>query len=1034
MAEPIVIPKKLGQPCWTDASLEATIRTVAAMGDVNSSRFLATHAPISHIRIGETDTALTDTEVWDRIARLSGRENVVLVQGAPGTGKSHLINWIKLRYDEAINSGEIVDVLPVLVQRRNGSLKDALEQLVEQLPSRFHRYLEPVQTAIDRISEKEARKKLATELHLELGIRWQDAGKKPLPRTIRQLAEAFHAEGFGAWLCREGGVIDRNIQQLISPSEVADRDGFPQFTADEFRVENQQQRSAGLNTSSVRRLIDEFADEPESAEDAAKVCNECLRHALRELTGLGNAALSTILRSIRQDLRLENQRLVLLIEDVSTLSVLDDEVVNAVEPQNDASLCDLTSVLGMTEQAFKRLRDNQYQRITGNGMILSFPKETAVNTWATDSTEIDGFVGRYLNAARLPEPQVALVAERRRRGGDVSVSACDDCSVRDACHLAFGTIAFGETQVGLFPFRPGTASYLLAHLDETQTGVRSTQRGLLDHITKPLMRHVDLLEEGNRNSLTLPILRQPPTDWQSLVETYLGGWASGDQTRFRLLVEAWTRKTKAAEIALDLQSILKPLSLPDFSSKVTNLAASGNKSKDEVNLTAVSIKAVATPRAVTPVADATQKRLNDFLNRLDRWSNGEKLENPGNYQDLILRFLKGSLPLDDIRSPAVPAQRKLRDANRGSVRIEGSATQPAQQNMVTFVFPRTRDTYDLIVALTYHAIAGDGTWDFREGERYKRLTARWLRSYQASMLASLDPEDLPTSLPIKDATKFLCLAAIVERRAALPSDTSLALAHITSTAEFKTPTVLTETLRKLYADLPERKRMLQKFLVEETSIPQGTGGIVVIDPQLILEAISETRASVTIEPLRPEYASSYWKSRYLAFEGLKDWVGVSAAIEAEREAIGLVVSGINRTLARYGFVPGNDYAGFVDFIRDSEKLIGVLKSSLQWPSGDIEFFKREKIVDRGSALARILTTASLAADASTDIEILLFDPKELLGVQSVLERIVGLIESATQYADAKLVHLTPDDDPDLLEQDIKHELARIGGKSEKEVI
>ncbi len=1035
MAEPIAIPKRVGQPCWTNASLENTIRTVAAMGSDNSARFLATHAPISHIRLGETDLALTDNDVWERISRLSGRENVVLVQGAPGTGKSHLINWIKLRYDDAVDAGQVVDVLPVLVQRRTGSLKDALEQLVEQLPSRFHRYLEPVRTAIDRISEKEARKKLATELHLELGIRWQESGKRPLPRTIRQLAEAFHAEGFGAWLCREGGVIDRNIQQLISPSEIGDRDGFPQFTAAEFRIENPQQRSPGLNTASVRRLIDEFADEPESAEDAAKACNECLRKALRELTGLGNAALSTILRSIRQELRLENKRLVLLIEDVSTLSVLDDEVVNAVEPQNDGSLCDLTSVLGMTEQAFKRLRDNQYQRITGTGMVLSFPRETAVNAWAKSDEEIDAFVGRYLNAARLSEPLVSQIADRRRRGDDVGVSACDDCSIRQACHSAFGAIAFGETEVGLFPFRPGTASYLLSHIDESQTGVRSTQRGLLDHITKPLMRYVELLEEGNRSLLVLPIHRRPPTDWQTLVETYLGGWASGDQGRFRLLVEAWTQKAKAAEIASDLQPILKPFSLPDFSSKAASVILSSDKEKTKSapGLTVVSPQADQTSKNTNAVSDATQKRLNDHLNRLDRWWTGEKLENPRDYQETLIRFLKGSLPLDDIRSPGVPAQKRLREADRGAIRIEDSATQAAQQNRVTFAFPRTRETYDVIVALTYHAIEGDYSWNFREGERYKRIVARWLRANQESMLASLDPKGLSTSLPIKEATKLLTVAAIIERRAALPSDTASALAHITSISEFKTPSVLTDPLRKLLADLPERRRMLQKFVVEETSLPQGSGGVVIIDPQLILEAISENRGSASIGPLPSEYASSYWKARYAAFEGLKDWAGLPAAIEAERDAIASVAVGIDRALSRYGFVPGDDYSGFNDFIHDAEKLISVLKSAVQWPSNEIDFFKREKIADRGQAMAKILKNAVLAVDSQNDIDILLFDPRELLVVQSVIERIVTLIESATRYADDKILHLAADGDPDLIEDEIKLELARIGGKSGKDV-
>lgn len=1037
MAEPIAIPERLGQPCWTDANLEATIRTVAAMGDESASRFLATHAPITHVRVGDTDRTLSDAKVFESITRLSARENVVLVHGAPGTGKSHLINWVKLRYDHAVESGELAGVLPVLVRRRTGSLKDALEQLVEQLPERFHNYLEPVQTAIDRISEKEARKKLATELHLELGIRREEAGKERLPRTIRHLAEAFHAEGFGAWLCREGGVIDRNIQQLISPSEIRDRESFPPFTAEEFRITNPQQRSRGLNTDNVMRLIDELEDEPKSAEQAAALCNESLRAALRELMGLGNAALSTILRGIRQDLRKENMRLVLLIEDVSTLSVLDDEVVNAVEPQDDASLCDLTAVLGMTEQAYQRLRDNQYQRIAGSGLILSFPKDATADSWVDDDAQIDRFVARYLNAARLSDTHVDQIADRRRQSGDVELSACDDCPVREACHAAFGTVAFDDdTVIGLFPFRPGTAHYLLDHLDANQTGVRPTQRGLLDHVTKPVMRYVDALAEGERHALTLPINRRPPTDWQTLAETFLGGWAQIDRDRYRLLAEAWTPKVRATEIAGDLKTLLRPFSLPEYSAKAPDAAPIRSVRDTGQSMTAAETGPAgpshppASPPPVAPVDAAMQKRLADLLNRLDRWWNGEKLETPRDYQDFLIKFLKGALPLDDIRSPAIPAQRKLREADRGSIRIEDATTQ-ATQNRVSFYFPRTKDTLQLIRALTHHAVEGNASWDVPGAERYKRIVARWLRKHQSAMLSALEPEGLSPSLPIKHATKFLCVASMVERRAGLPADTPAALSYVTSTAETTLPTVLTDQLRKLYADLPDRRRMLQAFVVEETNLPQGSkGGIVVIDPQVITEAITETRTDPSIAPLPAEYASSYWKSRYLAFEGLRAWAALPDAIANERAAIGDLVGEIDRVLLRYGFTVGGDYAGCVDFFAVTGRLIDLLKSAFRWTASEIDFFKRDRMIDRSEGFAKTLAKAAVIAEGDDDSDVLQFDPKDLQTVTAFIERCRSIIDEANRLADDKLEHLSAEGDPDLIEREIVTELLRLNGSAE----
>jgi hypothetical protein len=62
-------------------------------------------------------------------------------------------------------------------------------------------------------------------------------------------------------------------------------------------------------------------------------------------------------------LRRRNEALALFIEDVSTLSVLDEELVNALQPQNDPSLCPLLGVMGMTEPAYARLPDNLKERI-----------------------------------------------------------------------------------------------------------------------------------------------------------------------------------------------------------------------------------------------------------------------------------------------------------------------------------------------------------------------------------------------------------------------------------------------------------------------------------------------------------------------------------------------------------------------------------------------------------------------------------------------------------------------------------------------
>ena len=67
---------------------------------------------------------------------------------------------------------KLENIVPVLVQRRNGSLKDALEQIVEQLPDKhFANFLEPISRALENISEATAREKLVSQIALEFGAK-----------------------------------------------------------------------------------------------------------------------------------------------------------------------------------------------------------------------------------------------------------------------------------------------------------------------------------------------------------------------------------------------------------------------------------------------------------------------------------------------------------------------------------------------------------------------------------------------------------------------------------------------------------------------------------------------------------------------------------------------------------------------------------------------------------------------------------------------------------------------------------------------
>jgi hypothetical protein len=886
-AQPIVSPQRLGDPCWTGESMATAIRVIAQLDPTKADWFLASHAPIRHLLDTKTSRHISEIDAFTVLSQSEDREVEVLVKGEPGTGKSHFVNWLKLRYDQETKTGALTGIIPVLIQRRTGSLKDALDQLVNQLPPQFSNYLDPIRAAIGRISSDEARERLAHFVSQELGIRWRESNRVPRNRRLRALDEVFSSTGFRQWLCREGGAISANVARLTSPSDVRERESVPQFSEAEFHILDARSRTE--NTPAVLELIDTFDDDPRWRQEAADCVNGVLRDGLRQMTGLGEGQLSAIFRRMRSDLLRMGKRLVLLIEDVSTLSVLDNEILNALEPQNDPNLCPLTSVVGMTFGAYGRLRDNEKQR-AAYVWSLGAGSETH---WRDDHAVLDQFSARYLNTVRLRPGDVHRLGQERLHGGDVTISACDECRIRKKCHDAFGSVGFGDHVVGMFPLRPGTTARLIENLDDSRDGVEKTPRGLLVNILSPLLGEVRRSNEGRQAAFALPIRLPQPAYWTSFENLYCSDWSPDDRRRLRTLAVFWTPARDADEAASQLGPLLSPFGMPA-------LARSAARPQP------VPIPGPSTPERspvppvpLPPANAAGEATIQALRDRLDIWINGGKLTAPAEVQEMLLALLRNGLPFEDFRSVARPAQRLIKDA--GSIAIEDATTRSAT-SAFKFRFLRNEETKDLILALAQHRYLGNNSWACRDAEIHKRIVSTWLRRNGAAMLETLNEEGVDQRKPVSTSVRFLALGYMAATKRPLPLDVSEAIEVIFKTSVVNAPTALGEPLRMLYADLPQRITDVRGVLMGELDVPQGTGGTNFIDPTQLLGELPSMRRGEPPAPLGAEYLAGYSQVRYAKLASLVDgpWSRLAAAIAEERRVLGVELDSLYRTLSREG--------------------------------------------------------------------------------------------------------------------------------------
>lgn len=988
-------PENLGQPCWSADQVESVIAIAAQTNEQSAETFLAAHSPFRFITNfrdpGGSEN--TEEEVFEAIFRRRG-EVQAAIKGEPGTGKSHLVRWLKLRADFEAESGDkhCARLVRILVQRGNGSLKDALRQIVERLGEGFRDHLQRLQGAIDKISAETASAMLLSELALEIGERWgrERKNREPLSKRLKLLPIALKSRGVERWLRRQGGIVDQVIRRLAEGAAPADRDTFPEFTPEEL-TPPQQYLSRTENSDDVCDFFQtDLPGEPKLRQAAADALNLALRDAMWSLMGLSGSTLREIFDDIRSDLYEQKKELALFIEDVSVTG-LDRDVINALEPQKRDGLCRMIAVIGITSNAWIPLEKNQKGRFDP-----TFEVGAGVTArWASDRNEVASFTARYLNAIRCSKAEITqLAVGRRERGseGDVKKSKCDACPRREPCHAAFGCVELGNgVKIGMFPFTPHAPQALLAGLndDVEHTGVGRSQRGLIENVLLPVLQRSRHSLESHEfpHPASLPVQMTPPTFWTGFSHKYLGGgaWDEANKNRLQTLAQYWASGTDADDLASKLTPLLAPLGLPKFAHAPPPVVGPPDGGRDQ-------------PPA--PPASQPQKTPPELLRKLQalaNWYQGAKLTGDSDFRDLLKDLFNRSIGWQDERGlPVAEAERIVKTNKFPS--ITDQVGNPMAQARV-FTLPRTEETRDLLEALVQFSIAGKGTWDFEHSEIHKRNVCRWLRQNRDRVIMTVKPEaPVDPSQAVEAAVRALAVVAVLREHKTLPKDPEERITRLLSPIwnEEARPMTLADPLRELIGDLEKRQRSILDFIVAELGAGQGRAEPEdFLDPTPLLRSVRDDVDGIELRALAPEFHQSFWQKRFVALRGLAEFSNLAQRLAVERAKAAEIVNGIRELLVECGAQLDEDLrAGVEAWLSEFAELIDIQRGSgkvrrykLDIPNPAFDALwtehrfqtqvKREK-------LAAALEDGASAAISSTDLSTLVYDPRSLRDLDGVL--------------------------------------------------
>src|SRR5260221_690484 len=486
--------------CWRDERISQVINKEAV--SIEKATFLATHAPLNSItyeRILQQITDKSERGLLHELRRCAAeqRHTFAVVQGIPGTGKSHLIRWLKESYAVADKENQGNDVI-LLIERAQCNLRGTLLQIIESgifKDAAMHTQLEKLKGATTELSKNALEDTILDQLRVatsEVILPEEHLPKLFIRKRIEKFLLDFYVRQA---LKKSGGPVDRITRYLSvgDPSGIADHE-IPGFVANDFQFSTDTLRAIRDEGGykEARELAENLHDSDESdlRHELAQYLNRLLNYAIGRTTALSTDDLKQMFNELRRHLRKQNRQLALFIEDITAFTGLDVGLIDVLATQHtgesNREFCRLLSVIGITDNYFNdHFPDNMKERIT-HRLTLNATQQGFVESDLLRSPHSTAdMAARYLNAMRLEQAALDSWFEHGARPEQLP-NACNSCQFRTTCHDAFGFVELASDgafhqRVGLYPFNERAIWTMYQGITTTRTP-RSLLNSVLEYV------------------------------------------------------------------------------------------------------------------------------------------------------------------------------------------------------------------------------------------------------------------------------------------------------------------------------------------------------------------------------------------------------------------------------------------------------------------------------------------------------------------------------------------------------------------------
>ncbi|WP_304684272.1 hypothetical protein [Ileibacterium valens] len=473
--------------------IESVLQSDATV--LNEADFMAVHVPMKNLLLHQSFSesaksqgqSVSERDIYRQyILNPENEHRFITVYGVSGTGKSHLIRWLKTEMERNHLENEII----MFIRRSDNTLRGALEQLLqidEFQNSEDRNILDRLVKARDSITGNHALKsKLYYSLLnlIDLNIHSEDNSLSS--SDIRRLLNFLKDEQITNRLIEiEDGPIDRITSKISTDSRFVDRDLVAEFKPEDFNYRNffpddnsetKFNVEAGKAANRFYRKLTED-DSGELKNEISKFLNRLIPKMIQETTGIQKGDLREQFHQIRRELKKKNKNLTIFIEDITSFTGVDEELLDVLMEEHtgdysSAEFCRITSVVGTTTHYLRdNFRDNHKDRIS---------KYIEVKSEQFTEKDRCRLFAQYLNVISLP---AELVNQWYLEAEDIT-----DIPVHDDPYKSFwlDQVAINAKEtISLFPFTKQSIENLYKSILK-ESGKRTT-RYILTKILKPFV-------------------------------------------------------------------------------------------------------------------------------------------------------------------------------------------------------------------------------------------------------------------------------------------------------------------------------------------------------------------------------------------------------------------------------------------------------------------------------------------------------------------------------------------------------------------